>query len=127
MVWNCFKDEITLIFNLFSRRIYIFGKLLSMLKHSKKQALTTLLVLCFLTTFSDCLPVEDLVISNITHLPYNHKWYSGYLNFSRSNYHYVFFDSQHDPDNDPLVLWLNGGPGCSSLIGMVYENGPFVF
>jgi carboxypeptidase C (cathepsin A) len=53
--------------------------------------------------------------------------YPGYLNFSTGHYHYVFFDSQRDPDNDPVVLWLNGGPGCSSLIGMSMENGPFVF
>lgn len=57
--------------------------------------------------------------------------HSGYLDFTdgddNGSFHYVFFDSQHDPDNDPLVLWMNGGPGCSSLIGMVYENGPFVF
>jgi len=51
----------------------------------------------------------------------------GYLDFDTGTFHYVFFDSQSDPDNDPLVLWLNGGPGCSSLLGMVYENGPFTF
>ena len=72
-------------------------------------------------------PTEDLVTKNITHLPYAHKWYSGYLEFSKSKFHYVFFDSQYDPDNDPLVLWLQGGPGCSSLLGMVYEHGPFIF
>ncbi len=53
--------------------------------------------------------------------------YSGYLNFTKGQFHYIFFDSQRDPDNDPIVLWLNGGPGCSSIIGMVYENGPFTF
>lgn len=52
----------------------------------------------------------------------------GYLNISSQKaFHYVFFTSQHDRDNDPVLLWLNGGPGCSSLIGMVYENGPFKF
>ena len=51
----------------------------------------------------------------------------GFLDFDTGTFHYVFFDSQTDPDNDPLVLWLNGGPGCSSLLGMVYENGPFTF
>lgn len=51
----------------------------------------------------------------------------GYLDFDTASFHYVFFDSQRDPDNDPVIVWLNGGPGCSSLLGMSYENGPFVF
>ena len=58
---------------------------------------------------------------------YTLPWYSGYLTFEQGQFHYVFFESQKNPTNDPLVLWLNGGPGCSSLIGMVYENGPFIF
>ncbi|RHY99606.1 hypothetical protein DYB26_016552, partial [Aphanomyces astaci] len=39
---------------------------------------------------------------------------------------YWYVESKDNPDVDPLVLWLNGGPGCSSLGGMFTELGPFV-
>jgi serine carboxypeptidase-like clade 1 len=40
---------------------------------------------------------------------------------------YYLVTSERDAAADPVVLWLNGGPGCSSLDGFVYENGPFNF
>nr|XP_016470404.1 PREDICTED: serine carboxypeptidase-like 49 [Nicotiana tabacum] len=37
---------------------------------------------------------------------------------------YFFFESQGSKD-DPVVIWLSGGPGCSSELALFYENGPF--
>ncbi|KAI3923019.1 hypothetical protein MKW98_013553 [Papaver atlanticum] len=37
---------------------------------------------------------------------------------------YFFFESRSNK-NDPVVIWLTGGPGCSSELAVFYENGPF--
>lgn len=52
--------------------------------------------------------------------------YSGYLDITPTKrLHYVFVESQHKPETDPLLVWFNGGPGCSSLFGFLQEHGPF--
>lgn len=58
----------------------------------------------------------------------NTKSYSGYLTVNKaykSNLFFWFFPSLTDYKNDPVVLWLQGGPGATSLIGLFGENGPF--
>jgi cathepsin A (carboxypeptidase C) len=54
------------------------------------------------------------------------KQHSGYFTFGKDKKQYFFwmFESRNDPVNDPTVMWLTGGPGCSSMTGLLFENGP---
>lgn len=41
---------------------------------------------------------------------------------------FFWLAEQRNRDEDQsrrLIIWLNGGPGCSSMVGMMWENGPF--
>jgi serine carboxypeptidase-like clade 4 len=52
----------------------------------------------------------------------------GYINVNQQygvQYFYWMFESQSNPSKDPVVLWMTGGPGCSSELAIFFENGPY--
>ncbi|ERN01902.1 serine carboxypeptidase 1 isoform X2 [Amborella trichopoda] len=57
------------------------------------------------------------------------KHYAGYITvgnqLNKRHLYYYFATSERDPENDPVAIWLNGGPGCSGLNAVVYLLGPF--
>ncbi|KAF7288073.1 hypothetical protein GWI33_000127 [Rhynchophorus ferrugineus] len=55
--------------------------------------------------------------------------YSGYFTVDElydSNLFFWFFPALNDYETAPVVLWLQGGPGSSSLFGLFGEHGPFI-
>ncbi|OQR93235.1 serine protease family S10 [Achlya hypogyna] len=61
-------------------------------------------------------------------LPIDFHHYAGHIDLP-SNGQKMFYwhvEAFESPESAPLVLWLNGGPGCSSLGGFFTEIGPFV-
>ncbi|GMI86218.1 CARBOXYPEPTIDASE Y, SERINE CARBOXYPEPTIDASE-LIKE 49 [Hibiscus trionum] len=54
----------------------------------------------------------------------HHAGYYKLPNSHDARMFYFFFESRNSK-KDPVVIWLTGGPGCSSELALFYENGPF--
>ncbi|KAL5116507.1 hypothetical protein ACEQ8H_005628 [Pleosporales sp. CAS-2024a] len=52
------------------------------------------------------------------------KQYTGWLDVGNKHIFFWYFESRNKPSEDPLLLWLTGGPGGSGMIGMMQELGP---
>eukprot|EP00955_Chlamydomonas_euryale_P080102 363378-Chlamydomonas_euryale.AAC.13 len=53
-----------------------------------------------------------------------------YIDVGESNSKHIFYYVVHSEGSvrdDPVMLWLTGGPGCSAMDAYTYENGPFTF
>ncbi|CAA7050998.1 unnamed protein product [Microthlaspi erraticum] len=99
----------------------------------------SLLLLSLLLTISSCFAstyVEEQKRDRIIELPgqpsnVDFRQYSGYITVNEERGRALFYwlvesPTDRDPKSRPLVLWLNGGPGCSSVAyGAAEEIGPF--
>nr|GMD28934.1 serine carboxypeptidase 24-like [Ipomoea batatas] len=96
---------------------------------------TSIIFLCFFLCFSNVVVAltKQQELDRITSLPgqppVGFSQFSGYVTVNEDHGRALFYwltESATNPDKKPLVLWLNGGPGCSSVAyGASEEIGPF--
>ncbi|KAK4563420.1 hypothetical protein RGQ29_005798 [Quercus rubra] len=86
------------------------------------------LFIVYFLAFANAVASQSLIINRLPgfsgYLPF--KLEIGYVGVGKSDevqLFYYFIESERSPEDDPLVLWLTGGPGCSAFSGLVYEAG----
>eukprot|EP01125_Pyxidicula_operculata_P010110 TRINITY_DN3330_c0_g1_i5.p1 TRINITY_DN3330_c0_g1~~TRINITY_DN3330_c0_g1_i5.p1 ORF type:complete len:359 (+),score=28.58 TRINITY_DN3330_c0_g1_i5:35-1111(+) len=83
-------------------------------------------LLLFLTIQNVCAIVKVSTLPGVDNMI--DTMYSGYLPIRdgyNSSYFFWFVESRRSP-SDPLVVWLQGGPGATSTTGFLLEHGPYL-
>ncbi|CAF0777507.1 unnamed protein product [Adineta steineri] len=82
----------------------------------------------FLTPYLEQGKIEEARrLSSVELPPYTRQSFSGYLTVNKtcnSNMFFWFFPAQNGNRSAPVLLWLQGGPGATSLFGLFNEHGP---
>ncbi|CAF4025957.1 unnamed protein product [Adineta steineri] len=82
----------------------------------------------FLTPYLEQGKIEEArKLSSVELPPYTRQSFSGYLTVNKtcnSNMFFWFFPAQNGNRSAPVLLWLQGGPGATSLFGLFNEHGP---
>ncbi|GLT88075.1 hypothetical protein SLE2022_061160 [Rubroshorea leprosula] len=91
--------------------------------------ITHVLMIIHIVSAAKSLSEADRIVNLPGQPPVSFHQYAGYIvadeNQQRALFYY-FAEAETDPTSKPLVLWLNGGPGCSSVgAGAFCEHGPF--
>jgi cathepsin A (carboxypeptidase C) len=79
-------------------------------------------ILCFISLFL----TQQIVCENEEDMFLGEEYFAGYIPLSDGEQmFYWLFKARNENPKAPLVLWLQGGPGCSGDISVFYELGPF--
>ena len=71
---------------------------------------------------------EAQAMAKMNGLPHQYDMYGGFFTIdddTDSNTYFVFSKALNGNNDAPILLWLQGGPGASSMFGLFTEIGPF--
>ena len=76
----------------------------------------------------NALPTDDQVKTLDQWPDLRFGMYSGYVSIpnTKKEIHYVATLAQQNWTTAPIIFWYNGGPGCSSMMGLMQEHGPYI-
>ncbi|KAI3736212.1 hypothetical protein L6452_15750 [Arctium lappa] len=92
----------------------------------------TILSFLFILSFQFHLMHSKSIIKRLPGYPSNlpFKLETGYVGIGKNEdvqLFYYFVESTRNPEEDPLIFYIPGGPGASALIAFLYEIGPLMF